>query len=393
MLLIEMSGLDATRSPKRQSQSSRLDDSLGESSEESKSPIQAIDFANGDRYEGEVLDVTGGAKPLEEEEDEPEGSRGQGVPHGRGVMKYANNDTYEGSWSNGLRHGAGQQADADGSVYSGSFVDDERAGQGTYTHPDGTAYEGGFANGAYEGNGVLTCSNGDVFMGTFERGLREGEGLLVTAADRSETRGRWERDQLVGEGQVAGLEIESLNCILSHSNNVLLTKGLMSASMAAGRQLLPPGSQETISSRTAYSKGLYTGPVLNGVPSGEVGTAVYRDGSEYTGAWRSGKRNGLGSYIFPNLDEFVGKWVGDKRCGQGVLRSNLNPRYEGNWSDNLPHGTGTLLFRDGRVFTGEFVGGKRNGEGKLTATEGVESVLYEGMWVNDSPGSYVTGRK
>jgi hypothetical protein len=120
----------------------------------------------------------------------------------------------------------------------------------------------------------------------------QGDGVLVAAADKSETTGRWERDQLVGAGQASGLEIESLNCILSHSNNVLLTKGLMSASMAAGRQLF----QESIGSCTAYSKGLYTGPVLDGVPSGEIGTAVYRDGSEYTGAWRSGKRNGLGEW-------------------------------------------------------------------------------------------------
>jgi hypothetical protein len=219
----------------------------------------------------------------------------------------------------------------------------------------------------------------------------QGEGNLFTAADKSETTGRWENDQLVGAGQTQGLQIESLNCILSHSTNALLAKGLMSASMAAGRQSI---AQEGITSRTAYSKGLYTGPVIDGIPSGEVGSAVYQDGSEYTGAWRSGRRNGLGSYIFPNQDEFVGKWVGDKRCGQGVLRSNLNPGYEGNWSDNLPHGTGTLLFRDGRVFTGEFVGGKRNGEGKLTASvaEGSEgAVLYEGMWVNDCPGSLLAG--
>jgi hypothetical protein len=76
-------------------QSSSLNDSLTNGTEETKSSSQVVEFENGDRYEGEVFEGSGTA-PLElDEEVETQTERGQGIPHGRGVMSYANNDVYE----------------------------------------------------------------------------------------------------------------------------------------------------------------------------------------------------------------------------------------------------------------------------------------------------------
>ncbi len=311
------------------------------------------------------------------------------TPHGRGIMRYANNDTYEGQWVNGLRQGKGQQTNADGSVYQGDFRADSQTGQGTLSSAQGDSYTGSFQDGEYHGPGELTYENGDIFRGTFVYGSREGAGSLYSARDKSELTGTWEQDELRGAGQVRNMQIESLNTILSHSNNAVLSKATMSAT---GRQNVAAQiSTESIGSRTAISKGLYSGPVIDGLPSGETGVCVYADGSEYNGAWRNGRRNGLGTYIFPNLDEFRGKWVGDKRSGFGTLTSAINPSYEGLWDDNLPHGQGMLALKDGKVYTGNFVSGRRTGEGKLCLGES-ESVIFEGMWANDSPVKSVAGR-
>ena len=130
------------------------------------------------------------------------------------------------------------------------------------------------------------------------------------------------------------------------------------------------------------SSGLYTGPIFNGLPSGDEGVCKYSDGSEYRGSWRSGRRNGLGTFAFVNLDEYIGKWVGDRRCGFGRLTSAVSNSYEGNWESNLQHGQGMLHLKDGYRYVGEFVRGNRHGMGKLLMPNS-ENVVYEGLWVDD----------
>ena len=123
---------------------------------------------------------------------------------------------------------------------------------------------------------------------------------------------------------------------------------------------------------------------------GENGVCVYEDGSQYSGYWKSGKRNGLGSYIFANKDEYHGKWVGDKRCGWGKLQTieKYNNSYEGIWYNNVPHGEGIMHYTDNTYYSGEFKNGKRHGYGKLIQLEDDymltdEIILSEGEWRED----------
>lgn len=285
-----------------------------------------------------------------------------------------------------MRHGRGCFTSANGSVYRGDYTDDRQNGQGELTSADESGqtqtYVGAFVDGLYEGYGEMSYGSGNVYKGQYSQGRREGEGTLYSSGG-GQLSGQWSNDELVGPGQVTNMPIESLNTILSHATNALLTRGIMAATANGGYKHLV---HDTISSRTANSKGLYTGPVVDGQPSGESGECRYEDGSEYRGAWRSGRRNGTGVYIFPNQDEYTGKWVGDKRCGFGTLKSSINPCYEGLWEDNLPHGTGMLLLRDGKAFHGEFVRGRRNGQGKLCYADDTDGpAIYEGLWVNDNP--------
>ena len=52
--------------------------------------------------------------------------------------------------------------------------------------------------------------------------------------------------------------------------------------------------------------GLYTGPLRNGLPHGSDGVMVYTDpsssGSNYTGEWRFGRKNGRGVMFWRSGD-------------------------------------------------------------------------------------------
>ncbi|MBR3919839.1 MAG: hypothetical protein IKJ59_14105 [Clostridia bacterium] len=73
---------------------------------------ELITFANGDVYEGELVD---------------------GKPHGQGTLTYANGDIYEGQWKNGKREGDGTLTwSSTGVYYKGNFTDGNIAGYGTF---------------------------------------------------------------------------------------------------------------------------------------------------------------------------------------------------------------------------------------------------------------------
>ncbi len=67
---------------------------------------------------------------------------------------------------------------------------------------------------------------------------------------------------------------------------------------------------------------------------------IYREkaGQKYVGQFKNGKRDGKGTYMFP-----------DK------TKSGGQKQYEGGWKEDMPSGKGTLTFYDGRKFVGEWM--------------------------------------
>ena len=45
------------------------------------------------------------------------------LPHGKGIMTYADGNKYEGHWKNGKKHGLGTYTDADGQKYPEKWKD------------------------------------------------------------------------------------------------------------------------------------------------------------------------------------------------------------------------------------------------------------------------------
>lgn len=73
----------------------------------------------------------------DEDEDKYEGSEdSDGLPHGSGVMVYANG-VYDGKWKHGKQHGYGVFVYYDGDLYEGEFKNDKFHGYGSFVFTDG----------------------------------------------------------------------------------------------------------------------------------------------------------------------------------------------------------------------------------------------------------------
>lgn len=97
--------------------------------------------------------------------------RGQmqnGVPHGKGEMRWQNCSTYSGDWRGGVMHGTGIMTWPSGKKYEGQWQDNVQEGRGIMFYPNGNIYEGTFHHGVRHGQGILRQPNGGYFEGRFE---------------------------------------------------------------------------------------------------------------------------------------------------------------------------------------------------------------------------------
>jgi hypothetical protein len=101
------------------------------------------------------------------------GETRNGVPHGKGKMKYSDGAVYEGQYVDGLKEGYGIMRNPSGSRFEGVFRDDEYS-SGKYYYPNGGRYEGRFWNGKHNGHGKSYYANGDRYEGQYTDGKRTG---------------------------------------------------------------------------------------------------------------------------------------------------------------------------------------------------------------------------
>ena len=105
--------------------------------------------------------------------------------------------------------------------------------------------------------------------------------------------------------------------------------------------------------------GLYHGKGVITYSNGEKWVGEFKDGDPY---------NGQGTYTFsegrkyPNGREYGGKYVGE-------------------WKDGKRNGQGTFIFPDGEKYVGEYKDGKYNGKGVFFKVNGE---IQSGTWFNDS---------
>ena len=150
-------------------------------------------------------------------------------------------------------------------------------------------YEGDFLRGVYHGYGKLIAEDGNVYCGSFANGVKDGNGVLTLSTGTVYT-GSWVSDVMLNGSFVTSL----------HISKVPASKNFGSDS---GVKLDRKKEMEDLS-------GLYDGYIINNVPFDTDGVCRYSDGGEYRGSWRSGRRNGQGTYhrkgsVYTGECEFV----------------------------------------------------------------------------------------
>jgi hypothetical protein len=159
----------------------------------------------------------------------------------------------------------------------------------------------------------------------------------------------------------------------------------------------------------------YSGEFKNGSIDG-VGTLKYVNGEVYVGDFKEDKRNGIGVNVSENGeiqagifedevlthsgenrprcpsegiwdncigvyynsgDKYSGYWKTDRRHGLGIYTWQNGMQYVGNWKAGKRSGEGTQTFVNGDIYEGGWKAGKRDGKGTQTLVNGD---VYEGDW-------------
>ena len=121
-------------------------------------------FANGDTYEGQMVD---------------------GKKEGKGIYKWADGSSYEGEYKDNRKNGTGTYTWADGATYTGEYKDDLKNGTGTYTYASGDVYVGEYKDDVRSGTGTFTWANGEKYVGEFANNQMNGSGTYTWPSGRT----------------------------------------------------------------------------------------------------------------------------------------------------------------------------------------------------------------
>ena len=129
----------------------------------------------------------------------------------------------------------------------------------------------------------------------------------------------------------------------------------------------------------------YTGSFVDGLFEGEgtfdaCDAFAMRDGRQYVGQWRRGRREGAGATEWDDGRYYHGGYLEDERHGPGLFRWGKKVRYDGEWARGKKHGGGSETFADGSKYEGQYVTGERHGNGQLTFADGT---YYRGAFAHD----------
>lgn len=130
---------------------------MGSSLTTDNSRIHCLTYANGDRYEGEMVN---------------------GVREGKGTYFYHNGDKYEGWWQGNKKNGMGTLYYKNGNLHIGQWINSEKNGFGSFYYRSGDKYHGEFVNGKQEGRGKFMSRDGSTYSGYFSQNQKDGKGIM-----------------------------------------------------------------------------------------------------------------------------------------------------------------------------------------------------------------------
>ena len=222
-----------------------------------------------------------------------------------GIGIYKRHDrNYIGDYVDGNEHGIGTYEsriidNIPNHKYAGQFNDNKAEGIGIKLYGHGGKYCGGYKNNKPHGLGYWKLPSGAIFIGEYKDQVPDGFGMLTT----------WDGFKFIG--YVRGWMPVNGKWYDQEDNEIDITE-------------------------LGYNK----------------------NGTEYVGEFKDGKKHGQGTETLPNGTEYVGEWQDDKWHGQGTLTFPDGKKYVGEFKEGKTHGQGTLNFPDGGKYVGEFNDGK-----------------------------------
>jgi len=128
------------------------------------------------------------------------------------------------------------------------------------------------------------------------------------------------------------------------------------------------------------AEGLYTGPVIDGIPTGE-GLLVTESGEKIRGTFINGYAEGVGSIVLPDGGIYNGMLSKNQMNGEGYLVQTTDQNvtvYTGVFKNGVLEGNGSIKYADGSFYEGTILNLQPNGEGVMTLSDGS---TYEGKFV------------
>jgi len=81
--------------------------------------------------------------------------------------------------------------------------------------------------------------------------------------------------------------------------------------------------------------------------------------AKYSGEYKDGQRNGVGTFVYPDKSSYIGQWKCDERHGHGVYTYSSGDKYVGQWVNDEKNGEGTYIYcHDATQLSGHWKKGK-----------------------------------
>lgn len=170
----------------------------------------------------------------------------------------------------------------DKSIYEGNYTNDKQDGQGIFTFTNGIdQYIGSFKNNLFHGVGKLNYQHMNaLYIGEFVDGLYDGKGIYKVENDY-ELNGIWSQGKMIGDGYATSYSIESFNCNLKKpiEDSEIISMKVSNKSTFAKKARLPDSNNDINYNNDENNlpitkklvlQGKYTGPLYNGIPSGNI---------------------------------------------------------------------------------------------------------------------------
>ena len=273
-------------------------------------------------------------------------------PDGKPMFKdFGDWGTYEGEVNeNGDRIGRGKMTYVSGNYYEGGFVDDKFEGEnGTYNWTDGDEYVGEWKDGERNGKAMFRKGDGSATYSIYEKGYPKGDGGIWWSADRKTAK------KSIGGVEKTEISLGMAEKMAKDKFDLPVPEVKVEASSST-TATAPPSSAAAAAAAQAATKSVGFFASIPGFRSrkvGKNGEQLYKDNGEwgrYKGDLNAdGYRHGKGKVSYLTGNYYDGNFVNDKFEGEGTYHWYDEDEYEGAWKDGKRHGIGIFRTVNGCV--------------------------------------------